>query len=95
MFITFGPSLFQKVSYDLAFWKYKNGIYLDNKEVYEQCSDGQIVSGLERLPIESITKDIQREFYRWKMEESDIDFNNPDGDGAFHDFGDQGKYAND
>jgi hypothetical protein len=74
------------MSYDLDFWKYKKGIYLDNQDVYEKCSDEHIVAGLEDLPIESILKDIQKEFINWKPEESDIDFENPDGNGAFQIF---------
>ncbi len=53
------------MSYDLNFWKYKEGVYLDNQEVYEQCSDGQLVDGLEDLPIENIEKDITTEFSDW------------------------------
>ena len=71
------------MSYDLDFWKYKKGTYLDNQEVYEKCSDEQTVYGLENLPIDAILKDIQTEFEDWKMEDSNIDYENPKGKGAF------------
>lgn len=74
------------MSYDLDFWKYKNGTYLDNQEVYEKCSNEQNVEGLENLPVKSIIKDVQKEFFLWKMEESEIDFENPKGKGAFQIF---------
>ncbi len=71
------------MSYDLDFWKYKNGVYLDNQSVYEKCSDGEIVEGLEDLPVESILKDISNEFKEWKSDAGDTDFENVDGNGAF------------
>ena len=74
------------MSYDLDFWKYKKGAYFDNQEVYEKCSDEQTVEGLENLPIESILEDIRMEFISWKMIESNIDFENPKGKGAFQIF---------
>lgn len=74
------------MSYDLDFWKYESGTYLDNQVVYEKCSNEQIVDGLENLPIESIIKDIQKEFFPWKMEESEVDFENPKKRGAFQIF---------
>ena len=37
----------------LAFWKYEDGVYLDNKEVYmKSFGDGEEVSGLSELPKE-------------------------------------------
>lgn len=71
------------MSYDLDFWKYKTGIYLDHQEVYEKCSDEQIVEGLENLPLESILKNIQKEFIDWKIEDSNVHFENSNGNGAF------------
>lgn len=71
------------MSYDLNFWKYKKGTYLDNQEVYEKCSDEQIVDGLEDLPIDSILKNVQTEFTDWEMEDSNIDYENPKGKGSF------------
>lgn len=74
------------MSYDLDFWKYQNGTYLNHQEVYEKCSDEQIVAGLEDLPIDAILKDIQTEFVDWKVEESTTDYENPQGKGAFQVF---------
>ena len=71
------------MSYDLDFWKYKNDVYLDNQLVYEKCSDGEIVEGLEDLPIEFILKDIVNEFKEWKSDSDGTFFENVDGDGAF------------
>jgi len=72
------------MSYDLDFWKYKEGTYLNNQVVYEQCSNEQIVDGLETIPIDLILTDIKTEFAAWNMEESNLDYENPSGKGAFH-----------
>ena len=48
------------MSYDLNFWKYKNGIYLKHQKVYESLSDGEYVDGLEDLPIEEILQHLNR-----------------------------------
>ena len=71
------------MGYDLNFWKYKKDVYLDNQDTYIKCSEKGLVDGLEDLPIETIIKDIQQKFANWKMEGSNIDFENPDGKGAF------------
>lgn len=71
------------MSYDLDFWKYKDGVYLNNQVVYESCSDEKVVDGLENLLIDAILIDIQTAFTDWKMEESNIDYENPEGKGAF------------
>lgn len=70
------------MSYDLNFWKYKEGVYLDNQSVYEQVSEEQIIEGLEDLPIENIAKDIANAFKDWNQI-SDDTFENPKGKGAF------------
>ena len=47
------------MSYDLDFWKYQDGVYLDNQTVYEKaCCDGERVEGLEKLPIGQIRQRI-------------------------------------
>jgi hypothetical protein len=74
------------MSYDLDFWKYKKETYLDHQDTYEKCSNEEIVEGLEDLPIDAIIADIQQEFMNWQMKESDIDFENPEGKGAFQIF---------
>jgi hypothetical protein len=42
------------MSYDLDFWKYKDGTRLQHQEVYERLSNGDQVDGLEPLPIPEI-----------------------------------------
>lgn len=55
-----------KVSVDLSFWKYQNGVYLDNTVVYQKaCCDNEEVEGLEILPIEEILKEIETAFCEW------------------------------
>ncbi len=71
------------MSYDLDFWKYKKDTYLDNQKVYENCSEEEIVEGLEDLPIDSILKDVQTEFIDWKRDDSNVDYENPNAKGAF------------
>jgi hypothetical protein len=70
------------MSYDLNFWKYKQNIYLNNQAVYEQCSDEQIVDGLENLPIDNIVADIANAFSNWNRVSSDA----WEGKGAFQIF---------
>ncbi len=70
------------MSYDLNFWKYKNNVYLNNQEVYEKCSEGEIIEGLEELPIDQIKQKIAEEFSDWATDDSDF-FENTIGNGAF------------
>ncbi len=54
------------MSVELSFWKYQNGLYLDNEVVYQKaCCDNETVEGLEYLPIESILKEIAVTFHEW------------------------------
>ena len=50
------------MSYDLNFWKYKPGVYLEHQSVYEQLSDGQAVDGVEELPIAAMIQDVALAF---------------------------------
>ena len=51
---------------DLSFWKYQNGLYLDNEMVYQKaCCDNEAVEGLEDLPTENILKEIAVNFQNW------------------------------
>jgi hypothetical protein len=54
------------VSYDLNFWKERPGVELDPQSVYERLSEGEIVDGLEVLPIERIVERIAAEFSQWE-----------------------------
>ena len=53
----------------LAFWKYEDGVYLNNQEVYQKsCGNGETVTGLVELPIEAIlgrAKKVFREYERF------------------------------
>lgn len=71
------------MGYDLDFWKYKKDTYLNHQDVYKKCSEGEIVESLQDLPIDLVLQDIQTEFINWQMEESNVDFENPKGKGAF------------
>lgn len=54
------------MSIDLNFWKYQDGISLDNAAVYQKvCCGDETVEGLEVLPIEDILKEIAAEFQEW------------------------------
>ena len=49
-----------------AFWKYKKDVYLDNQEIYEKaCCDGQIIEGLETLPVNEIINKVSDVFSSW------------------------------
>ena len=50
------------MSYDLDFWKYKQGVELNHQQVYECLSDGQYVDGLEDLPIDDLIARISQVF---------------------------------
>ena len=50
------------MSYDLDFWKYKEGIRLNHQKVYERLSNGDQVDGLETLPIPEIIAAVSSAF---------------------------------
>lgn len=51
------------MSRHLAFWKYSDGIYLDNQKVYETiCVEEQMTAGLSILPIDDILNKINEVF---------------------------------
>ncbi len=53
------------MSYDLDFWKYKPGVSLDHQTTYERLSDGQVVDGLEDLPIQEMVERLHQVFSEW------------------------------
>ena len=56
----------EPMSEEFCFWKYKEGIYLDNRQVYETaCCEGKAVDGLEQLPITDIMNKLKTEFSSW------------------------------
>lgn len=60
------------MSYDLDFWKYQDGVYLDNQTVYEKaCCNGEWMEGLEVLPIEQIRQRIADSFADWQRLDED------------------------
>ncbi len=68
--------------YELVFWKYLEGIYLNNHEVYEAIDDKIAVQGLEDLPIEVITNRINAVFSDWEKVDDDS-WKSNNGKGAF------------
>lgn len=70
------------MSYDLNFWQYQDGVYLDHQSVYERASNEEIVEGLADLPIDQIIKDIAQAFIDWKKIE-EFTWEHPTGVGAF------------
>ncbi|RTZ06662.1 hypothetical protein EKM05_12090 [Flavobacterium sp. GSP27] len=70
--------------YELVFWKYLEGIYLNHHEVYEAVSEEQAeIEGLEALPVQVILNRIASVFSKWeKVDENSWKNNN--GAGAFH-----------
>ncbi len=69
--------------YELLFWKYQDGIYLNHHLVYEALATQEIVDGLENLPITIILNRINNAFSSWeKVDESS--WKNTNGKGAFH-----------
>lgn len=51
----------------LVFWKYENGIYLNNQEVYKtSCAEGKTVTGLAELPIPEILAKVKKTFREYE-----------------------------
>ena len=68
--------------YELVFWKYVEGVYLNNHLVYEALLNNQVVIGLEEIPVSIILNRIQNVFSDWdKIDENS--WNNTKGSGAF------------
>lgn len=68
--------------YELLFWKYLEGIYLNHHEVYEAIDEQQEIEGLETLPVEVILNRFHTVFSNWeKIDENS--WKNTNGKGAF------------
>jgi hypothetical protein len=68
--------------YELLFWNYKEGIYLNHHEVYEAIINNEIIDGLEEIPQQVILNRIASVFKDWdKIDENS--WKNPSGKGAF------------
>ena len=63
---------------DLSFWKYKEGVYLDNQKVYETLSNEKFVEGVEMLLLPQILADIEKLFVDWEKL-SDCDYESDNG----------------
>lgn len=54
------------MSVDLDFWRYQDGVYLDNAMVYQRaCCDQEAVEGLRALPAEDILEAVAAAFPEW------------------------------
>jgi hypothetical protein len=69
--------------YELLFWKYTDGIYLNHHEVYEALDDEEEVEGLENLPVDVIINRINSVFSKWERVDENS-WKNNDGPGAFY-----------
>jgi hypothetical protein len=68
--------------YELFFWQYQDGIYLNHHLVYEALAEQQEVEGLEILPVKVILNRIYSVFSSWeKVDENS--WKNAKGKGAF------------
>ena len=73
------------MSVDLSFWKYKADVVHEDDKVYSlACCDGELMEGLEPLPIEEIFKEIAARFSDWAT--SDRSHYEKEGRGAFEIF---------
>jgi hypothetical protein len=52
--------------YELVFWQYKEGIYLNHQLVYESLVEEEIVEGVEELPVTVILNRIASVFSAWE-----------------------------
>ncbi len=55
-------------SITFGYWKYSADVRKDHADVFLKLSDGLLIDGLEKLPLESIVKHIAEEFPNWKKE---------------------------
>ena len=74
------------MGYDLDFWKYKKGVYLNNQKVYTKCSNDELVEGLENLETDVILREISKVFSGWETAESSSNYVHPNEEGAFQVF---------
>ena len=68
--------------YELLFWRYQEGIYLNHHLVYEVLVEQEIVEGLEDLPVEVILNRLNSVFATWEKVD-DSSWKNTKGKGAF------------
>ncbi|MGO4820861.1 MULTISPECIES: hypothetical protein [unclassified Flavobacterium] len=68
--------------YELLFWKYLEGVYLNHQEVYESLEEEATIDGLEELPIQLILNRIASVFSKWEKVD-DTSWKNSNGVGAF------------
>ncbi|NCE63607.1 hypothetical protein D1159_03195 [Pseudoflavonifractor sp. 524-17] len=51
---------------DLNFWRYREGVYLDNGAVYQMaCCENEHIDGLDLLPVEDILRETAAVFQDW------------------------------
>ena len=75
------------MSYDINFWKYKEGVTHDDHRIYEQaCCDGKLIEELESLPIDEILTKIASAFSDWIALDKEHYENEKEGKGAFEIF---------
>ena len=75
------------MSYDISFWKYKEGVTHDDNRIYEQaCCDGKLIEELESLPIDEILTQIASVFSDWTALDKEHYENEKEGKGAFEIF---------
>ena len=68
--------------YELLFWEYEEGVYLNHHEVYESLVDGTAVDGLQEINQEVIMNRITSVFKNWDKVD-DTCWKNNNGIGAF------------
>ena len=68
--------------YELVFWKYLDGIYLNHQEVYEALLEEQMIEGLEKLPVDVMMNRIASVFSKWERVDENS-WKNKEGKGAF------------
>ena len=68
--------------YELLFWEYQDGIYLNHHEVYEAILDGENIEGLIEIPQQVIINRIASVFKEWEKVD-DNSWKNPSEKGAF------------
>lgn len=68
--------------YELLFWNYKEGIYLNHHEVYEAILNNEIIDGLDEISSQIVLNRLSTVFKDWnKIDENS--WKNPSGKGAF------------
>lgn len=71
------------MSYDLNFWRPAPDLKANPQEVYERLCDGELIKGLQPLPVQEILAKIKEAFPAVDDTYGELDWQGAEGEGAF------------